>query len=411
MLATLFKLRETVERLRRDVVGEHLDGFVGYLMEAGFAPLTIRQYLGGPIHFGRWASRRGILLRRLRQGHVDEFRRHLRRCRCRPRYKARACGRSEVVMVGVGWFVAYLRHVRIAPPAPVLAVPRLVREFEGWMRTHRGSAERTLADYRRHVSMFLARSRVARLSASSLRAYVIGRGEATTSTQMLVVVRALRMFVRFLVSTGRCPSHLDGAVPSVPHWRLAAMPRYLPAVTVDEVIARCDVSSPVGLRDRAVLLLLARLGLRASDVRGLKRTDIDWQNGRVRVVGKLRRPVWLPLPQEVGDAILAYLTNGRRACSVCEVFVCAKAPHRPLGVTGVGGITSRAIDRAGVDSAVKGAHLFRHSLATALVRRGASLDDVGVLLRHAARDSTAIYAKVDLPTLRLVAQPWPEPAR
>jgi integrase/recombinase XerD len=275
---------------------------------------------------------------------------------------------------------------------------------------HRGTAERTLADYRRHVLQFVAVTRIERLDAAVLRGYVVTRSKETPGPQTLVVVRALRMFVRFLVATGRCPSHLDRAVPSVPNWRLATLPRYLPTRDVERVIASCDPLTRLGLRDRAVLLLLARLGLRAGDVRHLRKTDLDWRTGRVRFVGKLRRPVWLPLPQDVGDAILSYLSKGRPTCSVPHVFVCATAPHRPLGATTVGGIARRAIERVGVETPVKGAHVFRHSAATTLVRNGATLDDVGILLRHTSRESTAIYAKVDLPALSLVAQPWPEPS-
>jgi integrase/recombinase XerD len=413
LLDTFFKWPTTVERLRGEVVGEHLDSFLAYMAEAGFAPLTLRQYLGGAIHFGRWARQVGLALRRVEADDVERFRRHLRRCRCRNGYRSLRCRRTNGAIAAAKWFVAYLRHVGIAPPLPVVVLPKLVGKFEAWMKEQRGSADRTLSDYRRHLLPFVETMRIGRrirLDAAALRAYVITRSQRTTRTQMLVVVRALRMFVRFLVSTGRCPSHLDRAVPSVPHWKLSTLPRYLASSEIERVLAQCDPSTPLGVRDRAVLLLLARLGLRAGDVRRLQKTDLDWTAGRIRVVGKLRRPVWLPLPQEVGEAILEYLSTGRPACSVPEVFVCAKAPRRPLGATSVGEIAGRAIERAGVVSPSKGAHVFRHSAATTLVRAGATLDEIGVLLRHGSRDSTAIYAKVDLPALHLIAQPWPEPA-
>ena len=414
LLDTFFKWPTTVERLRGEVVGEHLDGFLAYMAAAGFAPLTMRQYLGGAIHFGRWARRVGLALKRVKADDVERFRRHLRRCRCRNGYHSRRCWRRQGVIAAVKWFVVYLRHVGIAPPLPVVVLPDLVGKFEAWMKEQRGSAERTLSDYRRHLLRFVETTRIGRrglkLDAAVLRSYVIARSQHTTRTQMLVVVRALRMFVRFLVSTGQCASHLDRAVPSVPHWRLSTTPRYLASSEIERVLARCDPSIPLGARDHAILLLLARLGLRADDVRRLQKTDLDWTAGRVRVVGKSRRPVWLPLPQEVGEAILKYLSMTRPVCAVLEVFVCDKAPHRPLGMTTVKGIAQRAIDRAGVVSPTKGAHVFRHSVATTLVRAGATLDEIGVLLRHASRDTTAIYAKVDLAALHLIAQPWPEPA-
>lgn len=314
-------------------------------------------------------------------------------------------------MWAVTWFLRYLRAIEFVAPAPGPVVPPLVSEFEIWMRQHRGSAERTLSDYRRHLLHFLP-TMVAegeQLDATVLRAYVIKRSRETTRVQMLAVVRALRMFVRFLVATSRCPSHLERAIPSVPHWRLATLPRYLPAADVERVLAACDPATVLGARDRAVLLLLARLALRGGDVRRLRLDDLDWSGGRLRVVGKLRRPTWLPLPQEVGDAIQHYLSSGRPRCSVAELFLCNQAPHRPLSQGAVGEIGRRAIARAGVDAVVKGSHIFRHSAATTLLRAGATLDDIGVLLRHASRDSTTVYAKVDVPRLLQIAQPWPEP--
>lgn len=410
MLETLFKRDETLARLRAGAVGAHLDGFLEHLAQTGFAARTMRQYLGGPLHFGLWARRARVDLARLREEDVVRFQLHLQRCRCQPRYHARACCRSDVALAGLRCFIRYLRHIGVVSPVPVVALPAIVMEFEAWMRGQRGSAERTLTDYRQHVLRFVeatGNGDPGRLEARTVREYVITRAEKTTRTQMLVVIRALRMFVRFLVTTRRCPSHLDRAVPSVPHWRLATLPRYLTPTQVERVIARCRPSTPLGRRDRAVVLLLARLGLRAADVRTMRLSDIDWRSGRIRVTGKTRRATWLPLPQEVGDAVLAYLARGRPACAIPEVFVCATAPHRALGATTVSHIASRALVRAGIPD-VRGAHVFRHSVATALLQRGAKLDDIGVLLRHASRDSTAIYAKVDLAALRRIAQPWPK---
>lgn len=188
------------------------------------------------------------------------------------------------------------------------------------------------------------------------------------------------------------------------------LPRYLDHEVVERIVASRSKTTVTGLRDRAVLLLLARLGLRAGEVRGLCLSDIDWARGQLRVVGKPRRPTWLPMPQEVGDAILAYL-RVRPRCPLEHVFLCIQAPHRPLGATAVGHICQTAIEAVGVPSPSKGAHIFRHSAATTLIRHGATLDDVGRLLRHASRESTAVYAKVAVGALRRIAQPWPEAIR
>jgi integrase/recombinase XerD len=403
-------LPETCTRLRDEAIGAKLDDFVEWLRARGYGSLTIRQYVGPVVHFGAWLARRKLSLGDVDAEVAASFWSHLGRCRCRRRSWVRRCGRSELVRAAIGSFVEHLRHrgvVRVEPPC---AVPKIVDDFELWMRRHRGSADRTLADYRRVVLLFVAAlrgRRWSRLDAKTLRAYVVDRRKVTTPTQMLMVVRGLRMFVRFLVATSRCASHLERAVPSVPHWRLATLPRYLDADEVERVLDGCSNATAVGARDRAVLMLLARLGLRAGEVRKLGLQDLDWDRGRIRVVGKTRRPAWLPLPQEVGDAILVYLRQ-RPRCDVREVFLRAVAPFRSLGSTTVASICARAIDGAGVKSPNKGAHVFRHSAATTLLRHGASLDDIGRLLRHDSRESTAIYAKVAFASLRRIAQPWPE---
>jgi site-specific recombinase XerD len=286
----------------------------------------------------------------------------------------------------------------------------LVAEFDLWMRQHRGSAERTLADYRPLAAAFVESRRGRRwqqLDAKTVRTYVIMECKKLTPARRLVLIRALRMFMRFLVATGRCRSHLDRSVPSMPHWRLATLPRYLDHDVIERIVASRSKTTLMGLRDRAILLLLARLGLRAGEVRGLCLSDLDWARGQLRVVGKLRRPTWLPISQEVGDAILAYL-RVRPKCQHEQVFLCIQPPRRPLGATSVGRICQQAIDDLGVKSPSKGAHIFRHSAATTLIRHGATLDDVGRLLRHASRESTAVYTKVATAALSRIAQPWPE---
>jgi integrase/recombinase XerD len=316
-------------------------------------------------------------------------------------------------MVEVLHFVEHLRRRGLVPPVPAPPSLPLVAEFDLWMRQHRGSAERTLADYRPLAAAFVESRRGRRwdhLDAKAIRSYVIGECKKLTPARRLVFVRALRMFMRFLVSTGRCRSHLDRSVPQMPHWRLATLPRYLDEDVIERLIESRSKKTLVGLRDRAILLLLARLALRAGDVRGLCLSDLDWARGQLRVVGKLRRPTWLPIPQDVGDALLAYL-RVRPRCKHEQAFLCIPAPYRPLGATNIGNICQRAIDELGVKAPSKGAHIFRHSAAVTLIRHGATLDDVGRLLRHASRESTAVYAKVAIDALRRIAQPWPGAVR
>jgi site-specific recombinase XerD len=223
-------------------------------------------------------------------------------------------------------------------------------------------------------------------------------------------VSALRTFLRFLAAEGRCSPHLVSAVPTIPQWRLSALPKYISPKQVELVIESCDLSKSCGIRDRAILLLLARLGLRAGDIVAMELKDLEWQKATVRVRGKSRREVCLPLPQDAGDAILDYLAHGRPTAEISRVFLCANAPIRPFpNSVVVSGIVRLALGRAGISNPPsKGAHLLRHSAATTMLRAGASLDAVSTVLRHESLNTTAHYAKVDVDLLQSVTQPWPE---
>ncbi len=202
---------------------------------------------------------------------------------------------------------------------------------------------------------------------------------------------------------------MDGAIPGYACWQSSATPRYLPLEDIERLIQSC-ADDAHGLRDRAVLLLLARLALRASDVAELRFPDIDWRNGTILLCGKARRQALLPLPQEVGDAILRYLERGRPPLAVPEVFVTFRAPLRPLTRAAVTQIVRSALRRCAIRAPINGAHVLRHSAATAMLRQGATLAGVGAVLRHRCASTTAIYAKVDFDLLSGIAQPWPEVA-
>jgi site-specific recombinase XerD len=218
------------------------------------------------------------------------------------------------------------------------------------------------------------------------------------------------MFLRFLIANGHCAAGLEGAIPTLAHWRLGNLPRYLQPDEVERIIASCDRSSPVGRRDRAILLLVARLGLRAGEVVHLRLSDIDWKSGSIQVCGKSRRQTQLPLTQEIGQAIVDYLQRGRPRSSADTVFVRCHAPFRSLHChRAVSWIVAQALRRAGVVRPSLGAaHLLRHSVATSMLRQGASLKDIAGILRHSSIQTTQIYAKVDVLALRQIAQPWPE---
>jgi integrase/recombinase XerD len=219
---------------------------------------------------------------------------------------------------------------------------------------------------------------------------------------------AVRSFLRFLFLRGATGTDLALAIPTVRQWRIARVPCHLPARDVDRLLRACPQTSATGRRDRAILLLLARLGLRASEVLALELADLRWRQGELIVRGKGLVRDRLPLLREVGEALAGYLQTDRPAAQCHRVFLCRRAPHRGFAhPSTVSTIVARAIARAGLTPTTRGAHVLRHSLATAMVQRGASLAEIGQVLRHRSPATTELYAKLDFVALRDVAMPWP----
>jgi site-specific recombinase XerD len=277
------------------------------------------------------------------------------------------------------------------------------------MCAHRGLTETTLDVYQHILLGFLdaVGDDAATYSPETLRAFVLDRARPHGIERAKSIVVAVRSFVRFLGATGRCPVGMEHAIPGFASWRLASVPRFLVAKDVERVIDSCT-GHVFELRDRAVLLLLARLALRASEVAQLKFSDIDWRKSEISVCGKGRRQELLPLPQEVGNAILRYVNEGRPSLHAPEVFTTVLAPFHPVTRATVTHIVRAALLRAGIKAPINGAHVLRHSAATTMLREGASLASVGAVLRHHSPMTTAHYAKVDFGLLSEIAQPWPE---
>jgi site-specific recombinase XerD len=246
--------------------------------------------------------------------------------------------------------------------------------------------------------------------AENLRKFVLERSQHWGWASVKHCTTALRMFLRFLIAEGKCAAGLDGAIPVLAHWRLSSLPRHLQSEEVERIINACNPTSPVGRRDRAIVLLLARLGLRAGDIVQLRLGDIDWKGARIHVCGKGRHQTWLPLTQEVGQAVAAYLQDGRPRTDTDALFIRSYAPFRAFAShTAVSVIVAEAMRRSGVICPSRGAaHVLRHSVATSMLRQGASLQEIAAILRHRSIETTQIYAKVDVTTLRQIAQPWPE---
>jgi site-specific recombinase XerD len=411
MITRFFEAECALRRLQAPTACAHIDSFAASLTAAGYARGTARGYLRAAAHLGRWADDVGLTVARLDERAVRRFcRDHLPKCRCIKRNE----GRFADVGAGARAFVVHLRALGVVSPLPprrTEAVHPLHASFGAWMQSHRGLTASTVAVYQRALRPMLRRlgDDPSEYSASALRAFVVGHSRRVGGSATKTLVVAARTLVRYLIADGQCPVGLELAIPSVARWRLSTLPRYLDAGTVRRVLEAAKDETPRGLRDHAVLLLLARLGLRAGDVAALRFDDIDWNAATVRVQGKGRREARLPLPQDVGDALIAYIKRGRVPHPDPRIFLRVRAPYRPfLAHHGVSYIVEAALRRAGVESRHKGAHLMRHSAATAMLRAGATLDAIGAVLRHRSTETTLQYAKVDVAALTSITQPWPE---
>ena len=409
MLEDHLKLANSCRRLRSGPAGAYIDDFADWLQERGH-PANSRSFmLRSMAAWTDWLTDKAFPDGDFVAGY-EACRRELSE-HGRVRYQ-RGPNRNSLGTAGV--FIRFLRERGVVavgqqPLSPSERWP-LLKQFRNWMLQHQGVKCSTMERNQRYAADFIeALGAVpANYSAAAVRGFVIARADGHKVATAQLIATAVRSFLRFLAATGQCCDGLRHAVPRFASYQLAATPRFLEPEDMEKVIDACKDEDAVGARDRAVLLLLARLGLRASEVAELTFDAIDWQNGRIAVCGKGRRQHWLPLPQQVGDAIVTYLRRGRPPLPVPQVFISALAPRRPMTRLAVSGVVDRALRRAGIKAPHRGAHLLRHSAATAMLRNGVSLAGVGAVLRHRSPQTTAHYAKVDFDLLREIAQPWPQ---
>lgn len=384
----------------------YVDGFKTWLQHNGYSPATIAEVVRLFANWLGWASSAGFALADLPAA-LDASRAAYKASRHHITHPRSARAPSGAAAL----FIRYLRDQgTLAAEVPARSASEtwpILAQFRSWMGKHRGLADSTLNLYQHTIVGLLQTlgDDPQAHTAEALRAFVLRRSQPHGTGHAKNVVGATRAFLRFLIAMGHCPPGREHAILGVTSWRLSSLPRFLGEDDVERVIAACNGADR--LRDKAVVLLLARLGLRAGEVAALQLQDIDWHNARIAVRGKPRRRDWLPLTQEVGDAILAYLKNGRSSLGTTELFTTDIAPLRPLSRIAVKCLVCRALDRAGVQSPHRGAHILRHSAATAMLRHGVSLAGVGTVLRHTSPAMTAHYAKADFGLLSEIAQPWP----
>jgi integrase/recombinase XerD len=395
----------TGRRRKPGGMGPFIEGYRAWLAGRGYTPGTVVNMLAMAGSLGRWMDVRGVAPGDLDRAAIAEFRDALR-----------AAGRRCVPGAhGLDRLLEYLEDLGVLGgySSPATPVEVLAERYRRWLVTDRGLAEATVVRYVKLACLFLgqrpAGAGVDSLSGADVAAFLLAESERLSVGSVKGRVGELRSLLRFLYLQDMLARPLAAAVPPVAGWRDTGVPKALPAGDVQRLLDSCDRADPIGSRDYAILMLVARLGLRSAEVARLELDDIDWRAGQITLRGKAGRQDGMPLPHDAGEALAAYLSQARPAATLRQVFLAAKAPVRAIPPGLVSDVTHRACDRAGLPRA--GAHRLRHTLATQMLRRGASIAEVSQVLRHRDLATTAIYAKVDFAVLRTVAQPWPGAAR
>jgi integrase/recombinase XerD len=390
----------------------YAEGFRSELAGRGYSPGAAAVQLQLMAHLSGWLAGRGLDTAGLTPAVVDAYLAERRRLGCASHWTRRA----------LAPLLGFLRRQQVVPAEATSGsagpVEALLGRYARWLAAERGLVETTIQRNVELVRPFLAGRdtgggmALARLCAADVTAFVVAHCQDARGGTAPRMVGALRSLLGFLHVEGFIDQPLASVVPPMAAWKLAGVPKALDDGQVAALLASCDQATVVGRRDLAILTVLVRLGLRASEAAALRLDDIDWRGGELTVHGKGNRHDRLPLPADVGQAIVAWLTAGRSATTATgggrEVFMRVRAPHEALTRGAVTQVVARAAQRAGLGPIY--AHRLRHTAATGMLRAGGSLPEIGQVLRHRHALTTAIYAKVDLDALRPLARPWPRGA-
>lgn len=388
-------------------LGSYLDLYADEMRKDGYPRHTIEFQVRVIADFGHWLSKRRLAATNVS---LDLFQAYLRtrsRRKCQTGMELSALRRLLDLLVRAG-------IVQKSAPPVVTPADRLASEYCSYLRQERGLSSTTQSHYSAFVREFLRRRfgkgpvDLSTLRARDITGFVQRRAAQIRSIRVQLMTTALRSFLRFAHFRGDIARDLAACVPAVANWKLSSIPRAIPAHQVKLLLNSINRKTGMGRRDYAILLLLARLGLRGGEITALMLEDLDWEEGLIRVRGKGGRFTQMPLPVDVGEAIADYLKDGRPSTNSRCVFLRVRAPIGGFqGITPICDIVRHALKRAGIDIPRKGAHQFRHGLACQMLQQGASLSEIGEILRHRSPQTTAIYAKVDLISLSMLALPWP----
>ena len=396
------------KRLHFGPLADHIDSFAQILKLQGYKTNTAKQKIRIAANLSRWLDQQGLGVKDLDETTLNEY------LLCKGR-------RGSIFRIEPPTLRVFLKHLREAGivPDPVRVDDdcqrrRIENGFAAYLAKERGLKQVTIDTYLSIAGRFLFNQfgtgpiLLNNLHPNDIVRFILQDTEAVSAKRAQLIVCSLRSFFRFLYQQGETANDLSPAALTVANWRLSELPKFLEPEQVERLLQSCNQDTLIGQRDHVILLLLARLGLRAGDVVHMMLDDIDWEAGELIVCGKSNRQERLPLPQDVGEALVRYLSHGRPRCSSRRVFIRIRAPHNGFSSSvAICNIVRRALARANLNPAFKGSHLMRHSLATQMLRGGASLAEIGKILRHQRLNTTQIYAKVDLKALRALAQPWP----
>jgi site-specific recombinase XerD len=405
MIDQIFSDPLTLQRLHLGPLGPHIDAFARHLSERGYANWTAEEKIRVVSRLSQWLQARDGRVEDLNEEVVSQFLKYRRR-------KGHSLHGAQPALRDL---LRYLREAGIIPHVHVERGPlhAIKESFARYLAQERGLAKPTIDNYIRTARAFLF-ERVGKglivlheLTAKDITNFILRHANKVSPKRAQLITTALRGFLRFLFERGAIPTDLAASVPSVANWRLSNLPQFLKPEEVKRLLTSCNRTTPAGRRDYAVLLLLARLGLRGGEVAHMELDDIDWENGELIVRGKSFRQDRLPIPEDVGEALASYLREGRPRCPSRRVFIRLRAPLQGFADSiAVCNIVQRALRRAGLHPERRGSHLLRHSVATTMLRGGASLAEIGEILRHELPSTTEIYTKVDVTTLQALALPW-----
>jgi site-specific recombinase XerD len=417
LIERYFTQTAVLSRMRNGIVSPYLDTLADELEAQHYSRKSIRRQLRNAHAFGGWLANQQIPLAHIDEAILVRYTEPMRRC-LRPSSTHWECPHNAR---GLPRFIALLR--RQGPvPLQVQAVPGSISGAQYWLDAFDRHLDQVagVSAGRRKICLLYARGLLRTAFGDNDPDFNELRAEhVSTFVQTRVAKRApsprrdpgvaVSVFLRFLSTAGVIPNHLPYAVPRVRQWRHAALPRFLATEDLKRVLALPTDTTAKGLRDRAMLLLLARLGLRAGEVVRLELEDVDWRAGNILIrAGKTRRERILPLPHDAGDALVHYLKDGRPASTHRRIFVGLCPPHEPLASSVViTGAAKAALRKAGVSSHRPGAYVFRHTIATHMVQRGTTFKEIADILGHRSLESTNVYAKLDLCSLAQVAIAWP----